>query len=120
MSSWQWQFRHKSAKGALKAFLLQTLRIQVRRVPKKGKESFPPTINTNFPPLFRKYAHLTMVEWQSLYWAWQSAVYIREHKIPGDVVECGVFKGGCSLLMAEAHDRTAWMFDTFSGMAEPT
>ena len=50
--------------------------------------------------------------------------------IPGDIVECGVWKGGSSLLMALAHQRSAsesrryardfWLFDTYTGLPPPT
>lgn len=107
-------------KSKIKAFLLNKLRLQIRRIPKRTEQSFPGWIDPKFPKLFRKYHDLTMVSWQGLYWSWLAARYINAHGIPGDVVECGVFKGGCSLLMAEEHDRPVWMYDTFTGMAEPS
>ena len=43
--------------------------------------------------------------------------------IPGDLVECGVWKGGCSfaMLLAQRYaygqiSRPVWMFDSFQGM----
>lgn len=51
---------------------------------------------------------------------------IAEQAIPGDLVECGVYKGGCSMTMALAlssvdkADRTLWLYDTFAGMTRPT
>jgi hypothetical protein len=42
--------------------------------------------------------------------------------IPGDFVECGVFRGGASFLMADllrqagVRDRKVWLFDSFEGM----
>jgi O-methyltransferase len=42
--------------------------------------------------------------------------------IPGDFVECGVFRGGASFLMADllrqagVRDRKIWLFDSFEGM----
>ncbi len=42
--------------------------------------------------------------------------------IPGDLVECGVWKGGSAFLMADrlrrlgVTDRKVWMFDSFQGM----
>jgi O-methyltransferase len=51
--------------------------------------------------------------------------YIEFEKIPGDVVECGVWKGGSALLMAiklekSESKRTLWLYDTFNGMTQPT
>lgn len=54
--------------------------------------------------------------------------------IPGDLVECGVYRGGCSMAMAmalldeesesgatpHASDRSIWLYDTFAGMTRPT
>ena len=47
------------------------------------------------------------------------------NKIPGDIVECGVWKGGsmmvCALtLLAKSERRNLWLFDTFEGMPPPT
>jgi O-methyltransferase len=51
--------------------------------------------------------------------------YVAERKIAGDFVECGVWRGGNSILAADvfrslACGRSVWLFDTFAGMSEPT
>lgn len=51
--------------------------------------------------------------------------YIVENKIPGDFVECGVWRGGNGILAQRLFeqldsDRCVWMFDTFEGMTAPT
>lgn len=54
-----------------------------------------------------------------------AAEYVARHKVPGAVVECGVWKGGS--MMAAAHTllahgdggRDLYLFDTFEGMSEP-
>jgi O-methyltransferase len=46
--------------------------------------------------------------------------------IAGDIVECGVWRGGsmmamaCALLRRGVSDRTLWLYDTFCGMTPPT
>jgi len=45
--------------------------------------------------------------------------------LPGDLVECGVWRGGASFLMAQilrsqASEKKVWMFDSFQGLPEPT
>jgi hypothetical protein len=45
--------------------------------------------------------------------------------VPGALVECGVFKGGCSAVMAAGAARSgvqriSWLFDSFEGLPEPT
>ena len=46
---------------------------------------------------------------------------IERERVPGDVVECGVWRGGNIILARKlAPERLCWLFDTFSGMTEPT
>ena len=59
-------------------------------------------------------------------WAFYKAIeYIIRHKIPGDIVECGVWNGGSMLLAAYALQhfgdttRKLYLYDTFEGMPEP-
>ncbi len=45
--------------------------------------------------------------------------------VPGDIVECGVFKGGSAALIARAarkspFNRSIWLFDSFEGLPRPT
>jgi hypothetical protein len=53
-----------------------------------------------------------------------SLEYIRVNNIDGDVVECGVWKGGNILgIMDYLHhhkiNKNIWLFDTFEGMTDP-
>src|SRR5271169_3121830 len=50
---------------------------------------------------------------------------IEDEKIPGDVVECGVYNGGTAAILARIATRsrmrrTVWLFDSFKGMPETT
>lgn len=52
--------------------------------------------------------------------------YVARHKIPGDIVECGVWRGGSMQTMALTlismgdTERELHLFDTFEGMPPPT
>ena len=52
--------------------------------------------------------------------------YLELAHIPGDIVECGVWKGGhamaaaLTLLDCGSTNRQVWLFDTFKGMTAPT
>jgi O-methyltransferase len=52
--------------------------------------------------------------------------YVTRHSIPGDLVECGVWRGGSMLAAARTlleqgdRERGLWLYDTFAGMPEPT
>lgn len=61
---------------------------------------------------------------ERLYAAYQAARYVAERRIEGDVVECGVWRGGAAMMLAltlarRADNRTIWLYDTFQGMTEP-
>jgi len=59
-------------------------------------------------------------------WAFlQSLMHVHASGIAGDIVECGVWKGGNLVLAMLAMDRlgdsrTVWAYDTFAGMSAPT
>jgi O-methyltransferase len=52
--------------------------------------------------------------------------HVHAATIPGDMVECGVWRGGSSMLAALTLDslgdreRCIWLYDTFEGMPPPT
>jgi O-methyltransferase len=52
--------------------------------------------------------------------------YVVEHRIPGAVAECGVWRGGSMMAIAQAlmyhgdSSRDLYLYDTFEGMSEPT
>lgn len=60
-------------------------------------------------------------------WSLINAVsYVVSERIPGDLAECGVWRGGSVMAMAaqlnrlNSHDRRIWLYDTFEGMTDPT
>lgn len=67
---------------------------------------------------------LTLI--QRMYSLYQAMRYIAQHNIPGDIVECGVWKGGSSMLSALTliacgdTNRKIYLYDTYEGMTEPT
>jgi hypothetical protein len=59
------------------------------------------------------------------YSLYKAVQYVVENKIPGDFVECGVWRGGSVILMALAlahfgdTNRKIFLYDTFTGMTKP-
>ncbi|MEO6096904.1 MAG: TylF/MycF/NovP-related O-methyltransferase [Fibrobacteria bacterium] len=56
--------------------------------------------------------------------AFNLARFVDIRKLPGSIVECGVWKGGCSSSMLLAiqqtgSDRALWAFDSFEGLPRP-
>jgi O-methyltransferase len=67
----------------------------------------------------------TMTENEKLFALIVATRYIVEHDVPGEIVECGVWRGGSmqaiahTLLGLGVSDRELYLFDTFEGMPEP-
>ena len=68
----------------------------------------------------------TMVSRARLWSAVNAVKYVVSAGICGDVVEAGVWRGGCSFAMASTlhrmgdGNRGIWLYDTFDGMTAPT
>jgi O-methyltransferase len=67
----------------------------------------------------------TMTSVERCYHLVQSIRYVQRHGIPGDIVECGVWRGGSMMLAAEtlrglgSEERSLFLYDTFEGMPPP-
>lgn len=78
-----------------------------------------------FLELYKKVKDYTLVPIERCYSLYQTVNYIIKNSIEGDLVECGVWKGGSSMLMAftllEAgiSNRKIYLYDTFDGMTKP-
>jgi len=68
----------------------------------------------------------TMTSSDRMFSLYKAVEYIIKNGIEGDFVECGVWKGGSSMLIAKTllkfgvSNRHIWMYDTYEGMSEPT
>jgi O-methyltransferase len=67
----------------------------------------------------------TMTSIERLWAMWQAVNHIADTKAPGDIVECGVWKGGNLALAgmiceARGLDRTIYGYDTYAGMSNPS
>lgn len=66
-----------------------------------------------------------MTTMANMYALHKAIKYINEAKIPGDIVECGVWKGGSTMIAALTllslgdTDRRLWLYDTYAGMTQP-
>jgi O-methyltransferase len=79
----------------------------------------------NLTPIIEKIRPFTMVLDRSLVELARQVRTILALEVPGDFVECGVWRGGASFLMAEllrqagVLDRRVWLFDSFDGLPPP-
>lgn len=74
----------------------------------------------------RRCLEYTMVTPERLVATCDAVSYVARKNIPGALVECGVWRGGTVLAMILTlqrlgiNDRELWLYDTFTGMTEPT
>ncbi len=88
--------------------------------------TFPPDFDAGTQDVCRRVHPFTMTSPERVFALRQSVQYLVQHRIEGDIVECGVWKGGS--MMAVAHtlqesgvtDRDLRLFDTFDRMSDPT
>jgi O-methyltransferase len=83
------------------------------------------TLEPEFERFLTRCEPYTMTSRERMYAVYQATRYIVEADVPGDIVECGVWRGGSSmmaaltLMSAGGGDRRLWLYDTFEGMPEP-
>lgn len=92
-------------------------------MPKKDRPS--KDMDVRFRKIFDLCSPYTMTSVNSMYSLFQSVIYIVDNKIDGDFVECGVWRGGSAMIIAETlsmlgvSDRKIYLYDTFEGMPRP-
>jgi hypothetical protein len=94
--------------------------------PPPPEEQFPPDFDEEAVEIIRIVKPHTGPSVELIFALIQAVRYVVRAKIPGSIVECGVWKGGS--MMAAAHtlkrlgseEREIYLFDTFEGMTKPT
>lgn len=83
-------------------------------------------IPSGFLEVWEKCHRFTMTSLERMLALFESVSYLVSASVPGDIVECGVWKGGSAMICAETlvslgeTSRDLWLYDTFSGMPSPT
>jgi O-methyltransferase len=104
--------------------LAQMLR-RWRKTVTDGPEPLPADLrNGDFVAAFEAAAPFTMTSSERMYALYEATRHIGKAAIPGAVVECGVWRGGSSMLaastlLAAGDVRDLWLYDTFEGMPPP-
>jgi len=94
--------------------------------PDAKPDSWPADLPDDFRQIYERCREFTMTSRERMYALYQAVNYAVEAGIPGDMVECGVWKGGSAMVMAMALarrgslDRKIYLYDTFAGMVKPT
>lgn len=96
------------------------------KISKIKKDKYPIDIPNETIKIYEEVEPYTATSLERVNALLQSVVYITENNIDGEIVECGVWKGGSCMAIAiklmelEQKTREIWLYDTFEGMTEPT
>lgn len=98
----------------------------VAKTPRPGLREQLPDASRDELATIRSVRMYTMTSPERILALLRAVRYVVEQKIPGDFVECGVWRGGSVLAMLRTllelgvRDRRVWLYDTFEGMSPPT
>lgn len=112
-----------SAKKTLKT-ILEHSGIEIKRTHKKTK--YPIDFDDNTIRIIDEVKPYTMTSPERICSLIEAVKYIVRKNIEGDIVECGVWRGGSAMAVLETLkysgdvNRKIFLYDTFDGMSEPT
>lgn len=92
----------------------------------KKERQWPVDFENEHRLTIEKVESFTMTSPERVFGLIEAVKYLAKNKIEGDIVECGVWKGGSMLAIAEtltkANDinRELYLYDTFEGMSAPS
>ncbi|MEN8215674.1 MAG: TylF/MycF/NovP-related O-methyltransferase [Pseudomonadota bacterium] len=104
--------------------LLRKIGVDVVRYDKEKK--WPYDFEKEDIELFKSVQNYTMTSPERVYALENAVSYLVKNNIPGAMVECGVWKGGSSMVIAKTLlklkcvEREIYLYDTFEGMSAPT
>lgn len=84
------------------------------------------TLDDSFKEIFEYCRPFTMTSLERMYGLYKATEYIAKSSISGDMVECGVWKGGSAMLVAMTlskfgcTDKKIYLYDTYEGMTQPS
>ena len=88
--------------------------------------NFPQDMDEDFKAVYELCRDYTATSIERMYGLFKAIKFVIDANIPGDFVECGVWKGGSAMLMAytlshmQDTTRKIYLYDTFAGMTKPT
>jgi len=83
-------------------------------------------IDSKFKTIYNLCSPFTMTSIERMFSLYKAVRYVIDSDLGGDFVECGVWKGGSSMLVAKTFldnkvtNRKMFLYDTYEGMSLPT
>jgi len=99
-------------------------------VTRAAPAAMPPTADMDgdaeFMSVYTRCAAFSMTSKERMYATYQAARFVATSQVEGDIVECGVWRGGSAMLIALTllqlghRWRRLYLYDTFAGMSAPS
>src|SRR4051812_12923916 len=115
-----------TSSAPLKQRFQTAARVGLERLGLQRRAEQIPDLEPGFRDLYARCGPYTMTSVERMYAVYQAAGHVARAGIAGDYVECGVWRGGSSMMaaltLAQAGDGggTMWVFDTLEGMPQAT
>jgi O-methyltransferase len=115
----------KRVMKAIVQAMLRPLGLKAVRIDSDVRPAVPPDFGQEDLKIIRDALPFTMTSSERIYSLIQAVRYVVNNGTPGDIVECGVWRGGNivaavkTLMKLGSYDRNLYLFDTFEGMADP-
>lgn len=106
--------------------LIRRCGLDVVRYRRVDRKTLPADFDPGAASIIARVLPYTMTSPERLFALIQAVRYVSRSAIPGDIVECGVWRGGSMMAVAltllECGDdqRQLYLFDTYEGMTPPT
>ena len=126
----KWSFYRTPLKEMIRFFkdiikkTLSFYNLKLVSLSKKKYSDLPVETNYNVKEFIKISKQFSMTGEKRMYLLSQAVLNIKNHKLEGDFVECGVWRGGNILLYKLLNDfynldKTIYAYDTFEGMTKP-
>lgn len=105
--------------------IINSREFQTKSLVSLGVQNSDITNDTDFNSLYEQCKPFSISSMYNMYALYKAVEFLIKKAIPGDIVECGVWRGGSSMLAAHSlmhfgdTNRTLYLYDTYAGMSEP-
>lgn len=105
--------------------IIHKLGFDIVRYSSDRVQKFPPDFDRETIDIIRKVTPFTQTSAERIFSLCEAVRYIVKNEVSGAIVECGVWKGGCIMAIAQVLinldelNREIYLFDTFAGMTSP-
>jgi hypothetical protein len=101
----------------------------LRKIPQYDRHrralNIPHDMEPEFVALYAQARAYTLTSVECMYALYQAVKFIHANKVPGAMVECGIWRGGSSMMIALTlgalgdTSRDIYLYDTYAGMTRP-